>query len=127
MELKTLRGFIMGNLTRTVSKQVEKTRTIEKTIIEKDENGNDVSRATQEEEKYMVIEPVIETLSDKEEAEIIAEWKKNESISKDTEYLRNRIKEYPKMEDQLDFIYHNGLDAWKSMISEIKNKYPKPN
>jgi len=28
--------------------------------------------------------------------------------------------------DQLDYIYHNGLDAWKVQIKTIKDKYPKP-
>ena len=28
--------------------------------------------------------------------------------------------------DQLDYIYHNGLDAWKVKIKEVKDKYPKP-
>ena len=36
-----------------------------------------------------------------------------------------RKKAYPSWEDQLDYIYHNGLDAWKTMIQNIKEKYPK--
>ena len=28
--------------------------------------------------------------------------------------------------DQLDYIYHNGLDAWKVKIKEVKDRYPKP-
>jgi|ETNmetMinimDraft_2_1059921.scaffolds.fasta_scaffold58363_3 hypothetical protein len=28
--------------------------------------------------------------------------------------------------DQLDFIYHNGLDAWKDEIKKIKDTHPKP-
>ena len=28
--------------------------------------------------------------------------------------------------DQLDYIYHNGLDAWKAKIKEVKDKYTKP-
>jgi len=27
--------------------------------------------------------------------------------------------------DQLDDIYHNGVDAWKATIKVIKDKYPK--
>lgn len=43
------------------------------------------------------------------------------------EYKRKRIKEYPDMGEQLDYIYHNGIDAWKSdIIDPIKAKYPKP-
>ena len=42
------------------------------------------------------------------------------------EYSRNRAAEYPSIEDQLDDIYHNGIDAWKATIKTIKDKYPKP-
>ena len=42
------------------------------------------------------------------------------------EYSRNRAAEYPSIEDQLDNIYHNGIDAWKTTIKTIKDKYPKP-
>jgi len=43
-----------------------------------------------------------------------------------TQYKRNRAKEYPAITDQLDYIYHNGIDAWKTdMIDPVKTKYPK--
>jgi len=41
------------------------------------------------------------------------------------EYQRNRAKEYPSIVDQLDDIYHNGIDAWKATIKTTKDKYPK--
>jgi len=41
------------------------------------------------------------------------------------EYQRNRANEYPLMQDQLDDIYHNGIDGWKETIKTIKDKYPK--
>ena len=38
----------------------------------------------------------------------------------------NRKKEYPSISEQLDYIYHNGIDAWKTnIIDPIKQKYPK--
>ena len=44
------------------------------------------------------------------------------------QYQRNRATEYPSIGDQLDYIYHNGIDAWKSdMVDPIKAKYPKDN
>lgn len=43
-----------------------------------------------------------------------------------TQYQRDRAKEYPSWEDQLDKIYHSGIDAWKADIKVIKDKYPKP-
>ena len=41
-------------------------------------------------------------------------------------YQRDRKKEYPAIEDQLDDIYHNGIDGWKATIKVTKDKYPKP-
>ena len=41
------------------------------------------------------------------------------------EYSRNREKEYPSIKEQLDDIYHNGIDAWKATIKVTKDKYPK--
>jgi|DEB0MinimDraft_3_1074331.scaffolds.fasta_scaffold07908_3 hypothetical protein len=45
---------------------------------------------------------------------------------KATEYQRLRAAEYPSIVDQLDAIFHKGLDGWKLEIQEIKDKYPKP-
>ena len=44
----------------------------------------------------------------------------------DTKYQRDRAAEYPSVVDQLDLIYHSGIDAWKAKIKETKDKYPKP-
>ena len=34
---------------------------------------------------------------------------------------------YPSTEEQLDYIYHNGVEAWKTdMIDAVKNRFPKP-
>ena len=41
-------------------------------------------------------------------------------------YKGQRKAEYPTIEDQLDDIYHNGIDAWKATIKVTKDKYPKP-
>ena len=42
-----------------------------------------------------------------------------------TPYTEARKAEYPPLEEQLDKIYHSGIDAWKSDIKVIKDKYPK--
>lgn len=46
------------------------------------------------------------------------------------DYKEIRKSEYIKavgdIPDQLDYIYHNGLDAWKAKIKEVKDKYTKP-
>ncbi len=41
------------------------------------------------------------------------------------EYQRKRADEYPSIADQLDDIYHNGVDGWKATIKSTKDKYPK--
>ena len=46
------------------------------------------------------------------------------------DYKEIRKSEYIKavgdIPDQLDYIYHNGLDAWKAEIKKVKDKYTKP-
>ena len=37
----------------------------------------------------------------------------------------NRRKEYPSVADQLDKIYHDGINEWKKVIKATKDKYPK--
>jgi len=41
-------------------------------------------------------------------------------------YKSKRRKEFPSIVDQLDNIYHNGIDGWKATIKATKDKYPKP-
>ena len=52
-------------------------------------------------------------------AELQAEYEANE-------YQRQRAVAYPTWQDQLDKIYHEGIDAWKAEIQAIKDQYPKP-
>jgi len=54
-------------------------------------------------------------------AALQAEW----DLENDS-YKSQRRAEYPSIEDQLDDIYHNGIDAWKATIKVTKDKYPKP-
>ena len=39
--------------------------------------------------------------------------------------LKKRQDEYPSIGEQLDDIYHNGIDGWKTTIKAVKDKYPK--
>jgi hypothetical protein len=53
------------------------------------------------------------------QAELKAEWDSKQ-------YQRDRAESYPSFAEQLDKIYHDGIDKWKSeMVQPIKNKYPK--
>ena len=40
-------------------------------------------------------------------------------------YQRDRADAYPSIKDQLDDLYHNGIDGWKTTIKAVKDKYPK--
>ena len=60
------------------------------------------------------------------EEEITAEMERLQAEYDSNEYQRNRAAEYPSIADQLDDIYHNGIDAWKATIKTTKDKYPKP-
>ena len=39
--------------------------------------------------------------------------------------IQARKAEYPSIEEQLDKIYNDGIDAWKAVIKVTKDKYPK--
>jgi hypothetical protein len=71
------------------------------------------------------------TWNDKEQpkpslAELEAELIRLEEEWIAQDYARNRKEEYPPMADQLDYMYHNGFEKWKTdMIDPIKDKYPK--
>jgi len=59
------------------------------------------------------------------EAEITAEVTRLEADYAAKQYQRDRAAAYPSIPDQLDQIYHEGIDAWKATITAVKNKYPK--
>ena len=69
----------------------------QETIIAKDNNGNQVN----------------------------INWTKVNAWINPKQYKINRSLEYPSIVDQLDDIYHNGIDGWKATIKTIKDKYPK--
>jgi len=60
------------------------------------------------------------------EAEIQAEITRLQAEYEANEYQRQRASAYPSIADQLDKIYHEGIDAWKAQIAAVKQEYPKP-
>ena len=60
--------------------------------------------------------------TEQEVEERIAALKYQEEVNV---YQEKRKLEYPSWEDQLDKIYHSGVDAWKEDVKAIKDKYPK--
>lgn len=67
------------------------------------------------EKKHSTEKKANEDAEAKAEADAIAAWT----------YKEKRANEYPPMEEQLDDIYHNGIDGWKATIKAVKDKYPK--
>ena len=59
------------------------------------------------------------------EADILAKQKELQTVYDNLEYQRKRVAEYPSIADQLDDLYHNGIDGWKTTIKAVKDKYPK--
>jgi hypothetical protein len=54
--------------------------------------------------------------------ELITEYNSNQ-------YQRDRAKEYPSIQEQLDMQYWdkvNNTNNWQTKVNEIKVKYPKP-
>jgi hypothetical protein len=41
--------------------------------------------------------------------------------------VRNRIKEYGSIAEQIEYITENGIEAWQTKVNSIKAKYPKEN
>jgi hypothetical protein len=40
-------------------------------------------------------------------------------------YKEQRAAAYPSIADQLDLLYHGGMDAWKAAITAVKEEFPK--
>ena len=58
-------------------------------------------------------------------SEVSAEQSSLQTAYDNNEYQRDRALEYPSIADQLDDIFHNGIDGWKTTIQVTKDKYPK--
>ena len=59
------------------------------------------------------------------EADILAKQKELQTSYDNKKYQRDRAEAYPSIKDQLDDLYHNGIDGWKTTIKAVKDKYPK--
>ena len=77
-------------------------------------NGNDVDNIIWHNGTEVISKSDIQT----KQTELQTEYNNNK-------YQRDRAAEYPSIVDQLDDIYHNGVDGWKTTIKAVKDKYPK--
>ena len=58
-------------------------------------------------------------------ADIQAKQAELKTAYDNAKYQRDRAEAYPSIADQLDDLYHNGIDGWKATIKTTKDKYPK--
>jgi len=86
-------------------------------------------KASFEAPTHRVVDGVQVDLTAEEIEATLNTWAENELARQLDEeangYKTARANEYPSIPDQLDDIFHNGLDAWKATIQETKDKYPK--
>ena len=76
---------------------------------------------------YRMVNGEIVAITDDEEVAIRAMWAADAVEEAATQYIRDRESEYPSIQDQLDYIYHNSITKWKSdMIKPVKDAHPKP-
>lgn len=59
-------------------------------------------------------------------SKIKVELQKLETEFESKQYQRDRAVSYPPLAEQMDLLYHGGIDALKAELKKTKNKYPKP-
>jgi hypothetical protein len=65
-------------------------------------------------------------LTEAENNQRLAEGAAAQSEQDARAWLDGRLAAYPAIPEQLDNIFHNGIDAWKADIQAIKDEFPKP-
>ena len=90
----------------------------------------EVIKASFDAPTHKIVNGVQVELSASEKENILNEWAENERARQLDEeansYKEARKIAYPSIEDQLDEIFHNGIDSWKAIIQEVKDDNPKP-
>jgi hypothetical protein len=67
------------------------------------------------------------TCKDKDNKDVTIDYNLVDAEFAKIEYKNKRLEEYPDWGTQLDYIYHNGIDKWKTdIVDPVKAKYPKP-
>ena len=85
------------------------------------------SRLTGVDEKGFAIEEKDPSKFETTWTEVVAKQTELQTEYDKNAYQRSRAEEYPNWGTQLDYIYHNGLDMWKTdIVDPVKTKYPKP-
>ena len=61
-----------------------------------------------------------------DESKISLEMERLQTEYNALQYQRDRASQYPSTADQLDMLYHQGIDGWKAEIKKVKDAHPKP-
>ena len=61
-----------------------------------------------------------------DETKVAEEIKRLEAEYDAKKYQRDRAVAYPPLAEQMDILYHGGVDALKAELKKTKDKYPKP-
>tara|TARA_B110000114_G_C14829978_1_gene292248 strand:- start:165 stop:521 length:357 start_codon:yes stop_codon:yes gene_type:complete len=75
---------------------------------------------------FKMVNGQIVELTEKENDYLLDEKAESQKHLEEKAYISGRLRAYPSMADQLDTIYHNGIDAWREDIRAIKDQFPKP-
>ena len=66
-------------------------------------------------------------ISDDDFEQMVIDCANNKFNEQEFGYIQKRLEAYPAIGEQLDYIFHNGLEAWKTdIIQPIKDQFPKP-
>jgi hypothetical protein len=66
-------------------------------------------------------------ISDDDFEQMVIDCANNKFNEQEFGYIQKRQEAYPSYGEQLDYIFHHGLDAWKAdIIQPIKDQFPKP-
>ena len=72
-----------------------------------------------------VVSTVGETAYDADGNEVAYDKAAVDAYIAANEYKSKRAAEYPPITEQLDKIFHDGIEEWKKEIQAVKDKYPK--
>lgn len=65
-------------------------------------------------------------LTEQEELELREQWRLADEEKESTQWEWDRVQAYGPIPEQLDFIVHNGIEAYIARNMAIKQQYPKP-
>ena len=87
--------------------------------IAKDDSTEVYRQATNEE----MLDLGYEVITNKDYNEYNENYKKYFEVA--PKWFTDRVNTYPPMNEQMDYIFHNGLEGWDTFIQDIKDTYPK--